>query len=679
MPRHNIALLHPGARASKKASEQNAVPPGIINPRRRISQKPPPHLTTAQRKSRREKAEERREDIRKAMKEWFDEIDAKAEALAEEFGRKKWFFLDMLYQNGVKLSKPQAKTNSWNAWLHLKALELKEAGEDTLSMEEMVQKYRHEYDDLDDEEKEELVTEFDELKADNDASSALVMPTARSRAQEIAKLISTVVDILMAGKRRCGIEAMVLFVRNHTQATLYPRWFFTHPAMSSYMRHATRNGWDQESVGAMMEAFAVVGCDPISKCYFLSAEEILTIFTELLKTAAARTNWYKAEIRDLCRDKLSKAIGQPVKSFPYDHFDKVITLPFGVVVENWPLPEFVNPSKMSSAHGPLIKLYEALDKDVVKFRKMEDDEWQEWVEQYRAEIDDGTRVEKPRNPRSDIGKTRGPYKKASSEQQDLNFEDDEGRERGRTDREDSEDNDDIQQEQPSKRTKKAVSKSKELRYSSKRGQQGQRTESNTNTPPADSNNVTYSHSPSTNHSNSNASRPKPRKIGPQQRIPVNEDPEDQGDERGMHPSGPTATLAASGLLQRQQASNSLRIRSPTHSPAPSPTRSPAQSRSQSPLFLPDNDGNNSNDGDNSGDDWDIGDTRRGADDDNADGNGQVDDDNNGVRMPEPVLGKRLRKPVVQVSLFAEDHPNTKQPRLRLPGKGSRHAAGSKKA
>ncbi|ESK87105.1 hypothetical protein Moror_11898 [Moniliophthora roreri MCA 2997] len=635
MPRHNLALIHPGVwKDPKKRKDRNAHPRGAIHPRKRVTRKPPPKLTMEQRKAQHETAEDTRNKIKEAVAEWIKEIEAKAEALGEIFSRKPRYFLDLLYYNGVKLTKPQAKTNPWNAWKHFKAIELKEGGDNPMSMEEMVETYRHEYDALGEEEKEDLVQMFDESKSDEEEDT-ISMSTARSHAQKIVSLISTTIDILEAGKRRCGIEAMVLFVRNHTEATLYPKWYFTHPAMNGYMRHAVRNGWDSDVVGTMMEAFAIVGCDPI----------------KLLRMSDARTKWYKAEIRDLARQKLSNAIGQPVKSFPYDHFDKQITLPHGVVVENWPLSTFENPSKMGSAHAPLIKLYEALDKDVVKFWKMEADEWQAWIDKYHADLADGTRLEPPHNPRKDIGKTRGPQKKSF-----VNFDNSDGEELQRASkgkgkwRKESSDESSSDEEVPPPRKKKTASSAQA---------QGNRYRVNNSTsednlpnpsplpPPSSCRQRASGTTPSHDNDNKDldpltqpiptqpttSSCPRPQIISRGKRCPATE--EESGDMSGANPSGPTCTTSSDRPARQ-------------HSP---PT---------DPLFLPE-----------------PGNSDPAPEDSDSDSDGgNQDPGNDGSHMatgnvPEEDLGagKRVRKKKVMESLFTEDHPNTKEPSTRKKSGG----------
>lgn len=44
-----------------------------------------------------------------------------------------------------------------------------------------------------------------------------------------------------------------------------PQWFFTSPELENYMHIAVRKKWDTSEVGAKLEAFAIAGCDVVSK------------------------------------------------------------------------------------------------------------------------------------------------------------------------------------------------------------------------------------------------------------------------------------------------------------------------------------------------------------------------------------------------------------------------------
>ena len=66
---------------------------------------------------------------------------------------------------------------------------------------------------------------------------------------------------------RVGVEGFFCIIRNTPSYHIEPKWFFTSQALMDYMKIAVPVGkpWDYGYVGAKLEAFAIAGCDPISK------------------------------------------------------------------------------------------------------------------------------------------------------------------------------------------------------------------------------------------------------------------------------------------------------------------------------------------------------------------------------------------------------------------------------
>ncbi len=66
----------------------------------------------------------------------------------------------------------------------------------------------------------------------------------------------------------------------------------------------------------------------------------------------------------------------------YVNFEDHITARFGVVLENWPLKKFAVPGSLSRIE--LEVLLNAWQNGMTRFRDLTDDEWEEWMEAYRA-------------------------------------------------------------------------------------------------------------------------------------------------------------------------------------------------------------------------------------------------------------------------------------------------------
>ena len=66
---------------------------------------------------------------------------------------------------------------------------------------------------------------------------------------------------------RVGVEGFFCIFRNTPSYHMEPKWFFSSQALMDYMKIAVPVGkpWDFAYVAAKLEAFAITGCDPISK------------------------------------------------------------------------------------------------------------------------------------------------------------------------------------------------------------------------------------------------------------------------------------------------------------------------------------------------------------------------------------------------------------------------------
>ncbi|KAL0571870.1 hypothetical protein V5O48_010090 [Marasmius crinis-equi] len=175
-------------------TEKFTVNKSAINPRARKTKNKPPQLTADQRAHLSQQRKEKNEKIKAAVEKWLTETLETADRLAEEFGRSRRYFLDMFFQGGVHLTRPRAKTNAYNAFKWWKAKELREEGAPLLDVQELDEIYREEYDNLDDNELEDIIEEYEKEKGtERDGKPQLPLnivklPTARARAQDVANV-----------------------------------------------------------------------------------------------------------------------------------------------------------------------------------------------------------------------------------------------------------------------------------------------------------------------------------------------------------------------------------------------------------------------------------------------------------------------------------------------------------
>ena len=93
--------------------------------RHTVSKRAP--LSDAQKKVRSAASRKRQEDIDDTVREWKASTLTLAKELARRFNKKERYFLDLFFQSGVHLVRKQTKVNAHNAFLSMKAQELRES------------------------------------------------------------------------------------------------------------------------------------------------------------------------------------------------------------------------------------------------------------------------------------------------------------------------------------------------------------------------------------------------------------------------------------------------------------------------------------------------------------------------------------------------------------------------
>jgi hypothetical protein len=93
--------------------------------RHTVSRRAP--LTLAQRKERSTASHKRQGEIDDAVRDWKSTTLTLATDLARRFNKKPRYFLDLFFQGGVHLVHKQMKVNPHNAFLSMKAQELRDS------------------------------------------------------------------------------------------------------------------------------------------------------------------------------------------------------------------------------------------------------------------------------------------------------------------------------------------------------------------------------------------------------------------------------------------------------------------------------------------------------------------------------------------------------------------------
>ncbi|KAF9472020.1 hypothetical protein BDN70DRAFT_819271 [Pholiota conissans] len=212
------------------------------------------------------KRKEEHDAIESAVDEWVSNTLAKAAELGDKFDKRPRYFLDRFFHGGQKLIYKQNVTNSFNAFISIKAAQLRIEGEKE-NVIELQKRFKAEYDGLTPEERAGYVTEFNAIK---DNSIHIPRATSRGCIQDIGNVARNIERLLESLKTRVGVEGFFCIVRNNTQFYIDPVWYFTAQQLEDYMPVAVGRKWNSTDVAAKLESFAIAGCDVISGCFKFS-------------------------------------------------------------------------------------------------------------------------------------------------------------------------------------------------------------------------------------------------------------------------------------------------------------------------------------------------------------------------------------------------------------------------
>ncbi|KAK1217087.1 hypothetical protein PQX77_020271 [Marasmius sp. AFHP31] len=330
-----------------------------------------PPLTEEQKKKMSDARLEKKGKKEAAMDQWLDDIEERAAELAQEFKNDKQDWLTLLYRNGQRMIKMQAEPNAFNTFKSMKSRD----GGGKESLMSITENYIDEYRSLTADEKAKYVADFEEAR-DKETQPLVTRPTAKSQAQDLAHTLANVEAMFKGLQNRIGVDVVLLVVRNRTDGVMDSYWYFSRQEIAEYMPIAIKPKWNLETVGAKVEAFCVAGCDT----------------SKLYRTSGARARALKQEIRALLTANLAEVSGRPNPKVHYEDIDQMLTRKEGIVIENWPYPQFRNLSNISTALPPLFELRDKIRSGHIHFRKMSKEEHEQWIENE----DKGPKARKPR-------------------------------------------------------------------------------------------------------------------------------------------------------------------------------------------------------------------------------------------------------------------------------------------
>ncbi|KAH0827428.1 hypothetical protein J3R83DRAFT_4097 [Lanmaoa asiatica] len=111
---------------------------------------------------------EKRDKEEEAIAEVLEYIDNMATELARRFQWSRWHYLNKFYIGSKLTHVRKQKTSSWSAFMHFKSTEVN-TGKDIGEKDRLAQLSTHatKYHELTDQERQQLITQFDEEKATN--------------------------------------------------------------------------------------------------------------------------------------------------------------------------------------------------------------------------------------------------------------------------------------------------------------------------------------------------------------------------------------------------------------------------------------------------------------------------------------------------------------------------------
>jgi hypothetical protein len=139
---------------------------------------------------------------------------------------------------------------------------------------------------------------------------------------------------------------------------------------------------------------------------------------EMYRSSEQKAKALKAEIRSLITQGLSEITRSETIEMQYEDYQRGIVLKHGVELIGWTADQFVNPSQLSSALGPLRTLRDALISGTCKFQKLSPEERAERQKLYEAKVVSGEIQPKQRKTRKDAGKKRTKPNQSSPEEVD---------------------------------------------------------------------------------------------------------------------------------------------------------------------------------------------------------------------------------------------------------------------
>ncbi|KAL1724899.1 hypothetical protein EV714DRAFT_278081 [Schizophyllum commune] len=339
--------------------------------------------------AKRQQAAEIRQDIATDMEKLLDHVHSAFQQMSDKYDKKVQYFQELFFQRGLHTVHRREKPNAFNAFKAVVAANRREEGESSMTAVDIAlnEDYKKQYQDLTEEERDELVKTHQAMK---DQHAKAMRLSGKSSVQDAAFTFGQITSLIQGLRDRVGVEALCIVVRSKPNFYMQPLVFFTCKELEEYMRIAVPR-WDSVRVSTLLESFAVSGCDP----------------TRAFRNNKDKAVFLKGEIAAAISEGLTKVTGLPKISMQYKNYERKIELDHGVTLEGWPESiEFKNPSEMSTSIPALEQLLRGLKSGTISWRKIGPAVLMERKRRWEDKVARGDAQEPARKRRKDAGVAR---------------------------------------------------------------------------------------------------------------------------------------------------------------------------------------------------------------------------------------------------------------------------------
>ncbi|KAI9574343.1 hypothetical protein HD554DRAFT_2229605 [Boletus coccyginus] len=291
-----------------------------------------------------------------------------------------------LHLGHAKFKNKRTKLNAWNAFCWKKHCtdhaNKSNDGENSMCdiLPDLVKSNRVEYHTLSVDDKENLVKEYSEFKANKAVGQRI---TARAKINDVTNTLKAIEDELDNLRYHTGIEAILYASRGTTDLLLH-RVAFATEGVSGFMGSIV--GMEPHTLVSKLEGFAVQGLTGKYAHFTYSAS-----MTPIIGVAKN----YKDS--DITKD--------PKATMQWTHYFQNVVSRYQVVIKDWPstMP-FANLSVASSSRAELEMLFRKWEVGTTHWKSITEEEFEALRQERNRQIENGTIQEPTRCPRSDKGK-----------------------------------------------------------------------------------------------------------------------------------------------------------------------------------------------------------------------------------------------------------------------------------